>query len=162
SLLWPQSDLQMQPVDNLFLERCTAQNGLMASQGLRVIAVACKQSTGHSIESELCFVGLFGLIDPPRASVAASIKQCRSAGIAVCMITGDHLQTATAIASSLGIYDASDPLSRAIRGRDLDMLTDEALANLKPFPCVFARVSPDNKLAIVRALQSRGELVAMT
>ncbi|KAF9100960.1 P-type ATPase, partial [Mortierella sp. GBA35] len=110
-------------------------------------------------ESELVFLGLIGLIDPARAGVQESVRICKEAGITVVMITGDHIKTASAIAKELGILEEG---GRAIKGEELDLLSEQAIAELKPFPNVFARVSPDNKLKLVTALQSRGESVAMT
>lgn len=115
------------------------------------------------IEADLVLVGIIGLLDPPRPGVSKSIQECFNAGIKVCMITGDHLRTAISIAKELGIYCPNDPQRcRAMRGDDLDVLSDEAIASMNPFPVVFARVSPQNKLSIVKALQSRGEIVIMT
>ncbi|CAB4407875.1 unnamed protein product [Rhizophagus irregularis] len=114
-------------------------------------------------EDNLTFVGLIGLIDPPKKAVAESIYRCKKAGIKVVMITGDHVATATAIATDIGIIEPDVPNSnRAIRGAELDLLSDEAITELDPFPSVFARVSPDNKLKIVKALQKMGNSVAMT
>ncbi|KAG0256691.1 P-type ATPase [Mortierella polycephala] len=110
-------------------------------------------------ENELVFVGLIGLIDPARAGVHDSVRICKEAGITVVMITGDHIKTASAIARELGILEDN---GRAINGEELDLLSEQAIAELNPFPNVFARVSPDNKLKLVKALQSRGESVAMT
>ncbi|KAF9138686.1 P-type ATPase [Mortierella sp. GBA39] len=110
-------------------------------------------------ESELVFLGMIGLIDPARAGVKESVRICKEAGITVVMITGDHIKTASAIAKELGILEEG---GRAIKGEELDLLSEQAIAELKPFPNVFARVSPDNKLKLVTALQSRGESVAMT
>ncbi|KAF9419749.1 P-type ATPase, partial [Entomortierella beljakovae] len=110
-------------------------------------------------ESDLIFLGLIGLIDPARAGVQESVRICKDAGITVVMITGDHIKTASAIATELGILGEG---GRAIKGEELDLLSEQAIAELKPFPNVFARVSPDNKLKLVTALQKRGESVAMT
>ncbi|KAF9169744.1 P-type ATPase [Mortierella sp. AD010] len=110
-------------------------------------------------ESELIFLGLIGLIDPARAGVKESVRICKQAGITVVMITGDHIKTASAIAKELGILEEG---GRAIKGEELDLLSEQAIAELRPFPNVFARVSPDNKLKLVTALQSRGDSVAMT
>ncbi|KAK3845294.1 MAG: hypothetical protein J3R72DRAFT_472565 [Linnemannia gamsii] len=110
-------------------------------------------------ESDFIFLGLIGLIDPARAGVKESVRICKAAGITVVMITGDHIKTASAIAKELGILEEG---GRAIKGEELDLLSEQAIAELKPFPNVFARVSPDNKLKLVTALQSRGESVAMT
>ncbi|KAF9207911.1 P-type ATPase [Haplosporangium sp. Z 27] len=110
-------------------------------------------------ESDLVFLGLIGLIDPARAGVQESVRICKEAGITVVMITGDHIKTASAIAKELGILEEG---GRAIKGEELDLLSEQAIAELRPFPNVFARVSPDNKLKLVTALQKRGESVAMT
>ncbi|KAJ1955614.1 hypothetical protein GGI12_005518, partial [Dipsacomyces acuminosporus] len=148
----------------------------MAARGLRVLGLAAKISyldysepvTEESLglawaESDLVFAGLAGLIDPPRSGIVDSVRRCHTAGIKVIMITGDHLGTATAIAESIGIMNHDNPeTSRAISGAELDLLSDEATAMLSPFPCVFARVSPENKIKIVKALQQGGHIVAMT
>lgn len=115
------------------------------------------------LEQGMTFLGLACLLDPPREGVATSVALCQQAGLSVIMITGDHLKTATAIARQVGIFDPNSPeRARSIHGRDLDLLTVETLASLRPFPSVFARVSPQHKLMIVQALQRRGESVAMT
>ncbi|KAF9943235.1 P-type ATPase [Mortierella antarctica] len=110
-------------------------------------------------ENDLVFLGLIGLIDPARPGVRESVRICKEAGITVVMITGDHIKTASAIAKELGILEEG---GRAIKGEELDLLSEQAIAELNPFPNVFARVSPDNKLKLVTALQSRGASVAMT
>ncbi|KAJ2779921.1 hypothetical protein H4R18_003736 [Coemansia javaensis] len=148
----------------------------MASRGLRVLGMAAKvvrlaadapvteEALGLAwAESELVFAGLVGLIDPPRSGIVDAVQRCHTAGIRVVMITGDHIGTATAIAESIGIIRADRPdTQRAISGAELDLLSDEATALLSPFPSVFARVSPENKIKIVRALQQSGNIVAMT
>lgn len=172
-----------------FASQVYDENVRMASQGLRVLGLAyktiprdsvsaaeaapedqdqdepssSKATNPHLAEDQLVFAGLVGLIDPPKKGVKEAVATCQQAGIHVMMITGDHVETATAIASQLGIFQGDKPgMSRAILGRELDLLSDDAIIELDPFPSVFARVSPDNKLSIVRALQQRGELVAMT
>ncbi|ORX90715.1 calcium ATPase [Basidiobolus meristosporus CBS 931.73] len=162
------------PLTDEYGDLFSEESSKMASRGLRVLGLAfkyvpmdtpseSKPVDQQDVESDLTFVGLIGLIDPPRASVEESIKKCKEAGIRVVMITGDHISTAVSIATDLGIIEPNVPhMSRAIRGVELDLLSDEAIADLKPFPNVFARVSPDNKLKIVKALQSRGQCVAMT
>ncbi|KAJ1733594.1 hypothetical protein LPJ61_001486 [Coemansia biformis] len=148
----------------------------MASRGLRVLGMAAKVSyidadepiTEEALglawaEGGLVFTGLAGLIDPPRTGIVDSVRRCHNAGIKVVMITGDHIGTATAIAESIGIIREDQPSTqRAISGAELDLLSDEATALLDPFPSVFARVSPENKIRIVRALQQGGHIVAMT
>ena len=177
------SDACMEMTDD-YASHVYDENVRMASQGLRVLGLAYKMIPADSVqkeeqqpeqeeasssknpalaESELVFVGLVGLIDPPKQGVKEAVATCQQAGIDVMMITGDHVETATAIAKQLGIFKSNVPgMSRAILGRELDLLSDDAIIELNPFPSVFARVSPDNKLSIVRALQQRGELVAMT
>ncbi|OMJ17362.1 Calcium-transporting ATPase 1 [Smittium culicis] len=114
-------------------------------------------------ESELIFCGLVGLTDPPREGVKKAVSMCQSAGIKIIMITGDHIETASAIAGQLGIQNPQQPdTCRSISGPDLDLLSDEAIQSLIPFPTVFSRVSPDHKLRIVKALQSIGHISAMT
>ncbi|KAJ3030919.1 UNVERIFIED_CONTAM: P-type ATPase [Siphonaria sp. JEL0065] len=155
-----------------YVNYISARSEHMAAQGLRVLALAIRKVTKvdakriidskkqSEAESNLTFVGLIGLIDPPKAGVKESIEKCKRAGIKVIMITGDHVTTAAAIAKQLGIVDATN--SRCMKGPELDLISEDALADLRPFPVVFARVSPDNKLKIVRALQSRLYSVAMT
>ncbi|KAJ2616930.1 hypothetical protein H4S08_000528 [Coemansia sp. RSA 1365] len=147
----------------------------MAGRGLRVLGMAAKLSYVDAdqpisdeelgmtwAESGLAFAGLVGLIDPPRSGIVESVKRCHNAGIKVVMITGDHIGTATAIAESIGIIREDRPSTqRAISGAELDLLSDEATALLDPFPSVFARVSPENKVKIVRALQRGGHIVCM-
>jgi len=150
------------------------RNEQMASRGLRVLGLAVRK-VGHEeaeaivksekmeeSETQLSFIGLIGLIDPPKQGVRESISTCKTAGIRVIMITGDHVTTASAIARQLGIIDPDNvAMQRTMKGSELDLLSEDAVAELKPFPSVFARVSPDNKLKIVKALQARGELDAM-
>ncbi|KAJ2695118.1 hypothetical protein H4R19_005861, partial [Coemansia spiralis] len=148
----------------------------MASRGLRVLGMAAKVSYIDAdepvseealglawAERDLVFAGLAGLIDPPRTGIVDAVRRCHNAGIKVVMITGDHIGTASAIAESIGIIRADQPdTQRAISGAELDLLSEEATALLDPFPSVFARVSPENKIKIVRALQQSGHIVAMT
>ncbi|KAJ1948574.1 hypothetical protein FBU59_001530, partial [Linderina macrospora] len=148
----------------------------MAARGLRVLGLAAKvlyvehdlplteETLGEAwAECDLVFAGLIGLIDPPRSGIVESVRRCHEAGIKVIMITGDHIGTASAIAESIGILQPDHvDNSRAITGAELDLLSDEATATLDPFPSVFARVSPENKIKIVKALQQTGHIVAMT
>ncbi|OAD01022.1 hypothetical protein MUCCIDRAFT_42770 [Mucor lusitanicus CBS 277.49] len=165
------SSQQLVPLqdDSSFSKRVSQESSRMASRGLRVLGLArkscCPVDENHDStdEHELTFIGLIGLIDPPKQGVKEAIQTCQEAGIHVMMITGDHVKTATAIATQLGIFDPDHlDKNRAILGQELDLLSQDAIIALDPFPCVFARVSPDNKLKIVQALQQRGELVAMT
>jgi len=138
----------------------------MAAEGLRVLAVASRRWSAipdlndpETAESELVFIGMVGLIDPPRAEAAAAVATCRSAGITPVMITGDHPATARAIARRLGIAGDDDPV---ITGRELAALDDAALAARVLQTRVYARVDPAQKIRVVEALQARGQFVAMT
>ncbi|MGE5027153.1 MAG: HAD-IC family P-type ATPase, partial [Betaproteobacteria bacterium] len=135
----------------------------MARHGLRVLALARGtpaegKALDHRYLANLVFIGLQGMIDPPRAEAVAAVKACHTAGIAVKMITGDHAVTATAIAAQLGL-DGSRP---ALTGRQLAALSDAELRKMASSATVFARVEPEQKLRLVRALQAEGEIVAMT
>jgi len=142
----------------------------LAARGLRVLCLAQRelQSPVHALEHEdigdLTFVGLVGMIDPPRASARASVAACRAAGIRVKMITGDHAVTAAAIAEQLGLEGARDSSGRlrAVSGRELEQIPPERLPAVAEDVAVFARVAPEQKLNLVDALQSRGHVVAMT
>jgi magnesium-transporting ATPase (P-type) len=137
----------------------------IAASGQRVLAVAMKTTdTSHTVlkfddvDNELTFLGLFGLIDPPREEAIAAVAGCQAAGIHVKMITGDHAGTAMAVARQLGLENPSAILT----GRDLDSLGDETLRLRVQDTAVFARTSPEHKLRLVMALQAEGEVVAMT
>lgn len=139
----------------------------MASQGLRVLAFAQKpvpetQTTlDHAdIESDLIFLGLQGMIDPPRPEAIRAVQACQTAGIQVKMITGDHAVTAAAIAKSMGFNHQREVL--AFTGSQLAQMESEEFATAIADASVFARVAPEQKLRIVEALQSKGEIVAMT
>ncbi|MFN8647365.1 MAG: cation-translocating P-type ATPase [Gemmatimonadales bacterium] len=138
----------------------------MAATGLRVIAVAMRrfaeppaQVTLDRLEAGQTLLGLVGLLDPPRAEAAASVATCRMAGITVVMITGDHPVTARSIGVRLGILA---PGGEVLTGADLAALPDDELGRRAATTRVYARVEPEQKIAIVRALQARGECVAMT
>lgn len=152
-------------VDN---ELANLINNNWSDNAIRVLAIAIKDFDGKSldnldpknVEKDLTFLGLIGMIDPPREEVKLSIQECVAAGIKPVMITGDHLNTAIAIAKELGIIKYENQL--AITGTELDSLSDEYLnANIENYS-VFARVSPENKIRIVKAWQSRDQVVAMT
>ena len=142
------------------------ENLKMANDALRVLAVAYKDvevlpSTINSqnVENNLIFVGLIGMMDPPREGVEEAIRDCRYAGIKTVMITGDHIATATAIAKKLKILLPGD---KAITGKELDNMKQEDLEkNIKDYS-VFARVTPEHKVRIVKAWQKTGAVVAMT
>eukprot|EP01095_Lingulamoeba_sp_RSL-Kostka_P006475 TRINITY_DN2030_c0_g2_i1.p1 TRINITY_DN2030_c0_g2~~TRINITY_DN2030_c0_g2_i1.p1 ORF type:complete len:431 (+),score=195.57 TRINITY_DN2030_c0_g2_i1:47-1339(+) len=155
----------------------------MANDGLRVLALAFKyydqddlsddEKKAEAIETELCFIGLIGIIDPPRTEVGPAIEVCKNAGIRVIMITGDHPDTARSIATTLGIltpedvdfinnHQGEEGSELVMIGAKLDLIDKKSLSEREIFPKVFARVSPQNKLKIVKALQMRKEIVAMT
>lgn len=143
-----------------------AANREMASQALRVLAVAYRRwedlpviAAASAMENELVFIGLLGMIDPPRAEVREAVAVCRNAGIRPIMITGDHPDTALAIAKDLGLATGDDP---AIVGTQLDTLNKNELQHLVQSASVFARVSPEHKMSIIDALRSNHQIVAMT
>ncbi len=136
----------------------------MAHRALRVLAVAYREFDGVSHdatqpESNLCFVGFLGMIDPPREEVKPAIARCRSAGIKPIMITGDHPATARSIAAELGISTADDAV---ISGKDLDAMSDHTLNQRVRNIAVYARVSPEHKLRVVSAWKRQGFICAMT
>jgi Ca2+-transporting ATPase len=140
--------------------------GVLAGEGYRVLALATRSLdrlpdslVAADIERDFTFLGLVGLIDPPRPESAASVARCRSAGITPVMITGDHAGTARAIARRLGIAAETDPV---MTGPQLQQLAGQQLPEKAAGIPVYARVSPEQKIAIVQALQARGEFVAMT
>ncbi|MCD8382267.1 MAG: calcium-translocating P-type ATPase, PMCA-type [Clostridiales bacterium] len=141
-------------------------NQEMSASALRVLAVAYKeldqvpaQPTEKALENDLTFLGLVGMIDPPRPEVREAVQTCRRAGIKPVMITGDHVVTASAIAKDLGILEEGD---LAITGAQLDAMTDSQLDRQVERAAVYARVSPENKIRIVKAWQRKGQVVAMT
>jgi Ca2+-transporting ATPase len=141
------------------------QNETMASMALRNLAVAYRpgisgrQEPGEHMEQDLIFVGIFGMMDPPRPEVLPAIKKCHTAGIKTVMITGDHKITAMAIARKLRLLP---PNGHVLTGGELDQLSDHQLENVVNETYVYARVTPEHKLRIVRALKRRGHVVAMT
>ena len=142
------------------------QNTNMANNALRVIAVSYKDVNTlptkvdeSLIEKELIYVGLIGMIDPPRAGVKEAVRTCSNAGIKTVMITGDHIATATAIAKDIGILRSGD---KAITGAELDKIAKEDLEKNIENYSVFARVTPEHKVRIVKAWQKNGAVVAMT
>lgn len=143
------------------LEIIEKNNNKMAQKALRVIAVSYKKirNINNIIEEELVFVGLIGMIDPPREGVKEAVTTCRKAGIKTVMITGDHISTAKAIAKDLGILKTYD---LAITGEELSRIPQNILEKDIMKYSVFARVSPEDKVRIVKAFQSTGAVVAMT
>ena len=138
----------------------------MSSSALRVLAVAYKKidevpdsPTSDELENGLTFLGLVGMIDPPRPEAKEAVATCLKAGIKPVMITGDHVVTASAIAKELGILQPSD---RAITGSELDAMTDSQLDEQVENIAVYARVSPENKIRLVKAWQRKGQVVSMT
>ena len=151
------------PFDEHWRRRVFAANDDLAQKGMRVIGVAfrCLESAppaqAEQIERKLTFLGMFGLIDPPRKEAQGSVATCRAAGIRPVMITGDHPLTARYVAETLGIPHAGRPLT----GPEIDRSSDQ-LKSLVQSTGVYARVTPAHKLHIVQALQQSGEVVAMT
>lgn len=146
--------------------RLIALNARMTEKALRVLAVAYKNLptssvrwTPSDLENELTFIGLIGMIDPPREEVKDAVALCRQAGIKPVMITGDHVLTAKAIARELGILTDRD---KAATGDELNLISNDELTEKIMDYSVFARVSPEHKVRIVKAFQSHGEVVAMT
>lgn len=159
---------------DIMASRCTAGdlaaaravNDEMSSSALRVLAIAYKKidnvpdnPTSDDLENNLTFLGLVGMIDPPRPEAKAAVATCRKAGIKPIMITGDHVVTASAIAKELGILQEGD---RAITGAQLDAMSSSELDAQVETISVYARVSPENKIRIVKAWQSKNQVVSMT
>ncbi len=151
-------------------DRVEAETHRLGAAGLRVLALAMAEVPmagrldAGGLEGSLTFVGLQGMIDPPRPEAIDAVATCRTAGIAVKMITGDHVATATAVARRIGLTAAApvDPEQVAITGAEIADRSDAELDELVQRVAVFARVAPEQKLRIVAALQRRGEIVAMT
>ena len=148
---------------NEYKYRINEVNETMAKDALRVLGFAYKEldykPEVQDLEKDLIFVGMYGMIDPPREEAKLAVEKCNSAGIKTVMITGDHKITATAIAKKLGILKNEN---EAITGQELDKLTDEELEkNIRNYS-VYARVAPEHKVRIVKAWQKQGEVVAMT
>lgn len=144
------------------LKEIRSTNSRMAGRALRVLGVAYRElaeSDDPQVERDLIFAGLIGMIDPPRVEAREAIIRCRSAGIRPVMITGDHPETAQAIATELGIVEPSD---RVLPGQELDTLSDDRLLETVDSVSAYARVSAEHKLRIVKALKDRGHVVAMT
>ncbi|MBM7866998.1 HAD-IC family P-type ATPase [Heliobacterium gestii] len=155
------------PLDDERRRRIVDENERMANEALRVLALACRplpagmavEKLQEIAEEDLTFLGLAGMMDPPRPGVRQAVARCSQAGIRTIMITGDHPVTALAVARELGISNRSDEV---LTGACLDELDDKQLEEKAPRVAVYARVSPAHKLRIVRALKSRGHVVAMT
>jgi Ca2+-transporting ATPase len=161
-----QSNDGVQPLSEARVQEILAANDAMAAQALRVLCVACRplesaQTDGldWSREHNLIFVGLAGMIDPPRPEVRAAVDTCYTAGIKPIMITGDHRDTALAIARELDFPVGEEA---SLTGAELDRLSDEQFNQVVSKVSVYARVSPEHKVRIVDALRSSGQVVAMT
>ena len=139
-------------------EKLKKQNIDMANNALRVLAIGYKEMASN-LEQDLIFIGLIGMIDPPREGVKEAVQTCRKAGIKTVMITGDHIATAKAIAEELGILNRGE---KAITGAQLDRISDRELEKDINMYSVFARVTPEHKVRIVKAWQKTGAVVAMT
>ncbi len=153
-------------LDSILISKIEKQNDKMAEGALRILAIAYLDIpelpnliTTQNIEQNLIFVGLIGMIDPPREGVKEAVSTCRKAGIKTVMITGDHIATAKAIAKELGILRGQD---LAITGEELDKIPQPILQRNIMNYSVFARVTPEHKVRIVKAFQSTGAVVAMT
>ncbi|MBP3540399.1 MAG: calcium-translocating P-type ATPase, PMCA-type [Clostridia bacterium] len=159
-------DGQAVPMTDDYMAEITATNKNMADRALRVLACAQRvydampESTApEALEQNLCFVGLTGMIDPVRPEVKVAIEQCHSAGVRAIMITGDHVDTAVAIATELGILEEGQ---RAITGLQLDAMSDEEFLKEYQNISVYARVQPEHKTRIVNAWRNDGYVTAMT
>lgn len=148
-------------MSSVYKEKILKNNEIMANNALRVIALAYKKldSKNYKNEDNLVFLGLVGIIDPPRKEAIEAIKLCKLAGIKTVMITGDHKLTACAIAKQIGIYSAGDLV---LEGKEIENMTEERLNNIVNKVTVFARVSPTHKLRIVKAFKLNQNIVAMT
>ncbi len=156
---WERTADGVVPLDAAGRRRILAEAHAMADDALRVLAVATRaDATPENAQRDLTFLGLVGMIDPPRPEAQAAIATCERAGIAVVMITGDHPTTARAVARELGLPGTGS----VVTGVDLDAMDDAELARRVPEITVYARVSPAHKLRVVAALQAQGHVVAMT
>ncbi|MDQ1354500.1 MAG: P-type Ca2+ transporter type [Acidobacteriota bacterium] len=164
---WVFVDGRITPLTPGWRERIEKANQGLAQKGMRVLGTSFRlleflpyqgQSLSPQVESDLVFVGLFGMMDPPRSEVRTAVQTCRTAGIRPVMITGDHPLTALHIAGNIGITGTS----RALTGLELQEMPAEVLEDAVEHVSVYARVSPEHKLKIVQALQSKGHIVAMT
>ena len=155
-----------EPMTPAMRQAALAQNGEMAGKALRVLAAATRtypslpqDQSPQALEKDLCFVGLSGMMDPVRPEVKAAMEKCRQAGIRPVMITGDHRDTAVAIARELGIVQSAN---QAVTGAELDQLSDQQLEARIQELGVYARVQPEHKVRIVNAWKKKGKITAMT
>ncbi len=156
---------QIVPLDEATRRQIEQENERMANDALRVLACAYRNVSedelgdGEGLEKNMVFCGLIGMIDPPRAEVPEAIIKCKKAGIKVVMITGDHPNTARAIADELGLFDQG---CTVLLGQEIDKMSDDELDAVVDSVCVYARTAPHHKLRIVKALKAKGHIVAMT
>lgn len=152
-----------EPITKRHLDAIEKENQRCANNGLRVLGFAYKDYRGNQVtledEHDLTFIGLVSLMDPPRIESQDAVAKCKIAGIKPIMITGDHVVTARAIATQIGIYEDRD---LSIEGYELDKMSEEELDEKLPHISVYARVAPEHKIRIVKAWQKRGDIVAMT
>lgn len=152
-----------EPITKRHLDAIEKENQRCANNGLRVLGFAYKGYRGNQVtledEHDLTFIGLVSLMDPPRIESQDAVAKCKIAGIKPIMITGDHVVTARAIATQIGIYEDGD---LSIEGYELDKMSEEELDEKLPHISVYARVAPEHKIRIVKAWQKRGDIVAMT
>ena len=152
-----------EPITKRHLDAIEKENQRCANNGLRVLGFAYKDYRGNQVtledEHDLTFIGLVSLMDPPRIESQDAVAKCKIAGIKPIMITGDHVVTARAIATQIGIYEDGD---LSIEGYELDKMSEEELDKKLPHISVYARVAPEHKIRIVKAWQKRGDIVAMT
>ena len=159
-------DGKPQRMDRAIRERIIAENEKMASEALRVLGIASKELPEQDrskyeeeeVEQGLTFLGLMGMIDPPREEAKEAVRRCEEAGIKAVMITGDHQLTAAAIAQEVGIAKEGMVLT----GAQLDSLSDEVFEGMVESVSIYARVTAEHKIRIVKALRKKGEVVAMT
>jgi len=151
-------------LDDALRERLAAANAEIASNGYRTLALAYRDLDpaepveGEELEHDMIYVGIAGLVDPPRAEVTAAIEECHAAGIHVAMVTGDHALTARAIGAEIGLLEGKS----VITGVELEAMSDDELYEIAEDVRIYARVNPEHKLRIVDALKRRGHVVAMT
>lgn len=152
-----------EPITKRHLDAIEKENQRCANNGLRVLGFAYKDYRGNQVtledEHDLTFIGLVSLMDPPRIESQDAVAKCKIAGIKPIMITGDHVVTARAIATQIGIYEDGD---LSIEGYELDKMSEEELDEKLPHISVYARVAPEHKIRIVKAWQKRGDIVTMT
>ncbi|MGI5917461.1 MAG: cation-translocating P-type ATPase [Anaerolineae bacterium] len=160
---------QIEPLDERWRSRILTANDRLAADGMRVLGMAMRPMEAVSedadedeLEREMIFVGLTGMIDPPREEARQAVDKCRAAGIRPVMITGDHPLTALSIAEQLGIASGDGLEERVVTGAELAEMEVEALEEIVENVAVYARVSPEHKVKIVEALKARGHIVSMT